>query len=157
MPSCHAHRHLAWGMGCLLLSGCAIYDPHQVWRFQANYNTERALSVQWTGYDHLPPKTIRMRLLKWGYNVGPSPTRMGFMIPDEAVVEPRVEPPTGVLPGREPDLLEESRPPALPPVVPPGPQRSGLPGAPAPEPYGPTAEATHRGVAPTAWMFPASR
>ena len=56
----------------LQFSGCAIYTPFEVVRFWADYNTERACNAQVETFDHLPPKTARVRLMRWGYNVGPT-------------------------------------------------------------------------------------
>lgn len=54
------------------LSGCVIYTPFEVVRFWADYNTERMCNAQVESFDHLPPKTARVRLMRWGYNVGPT-------------------------------------------------------------------------------------
>jgi hypothetical protein len=107
------------------LSGCAIYDPWQVWRYHAGYNTERALSAQITFYDHLPPPPVRTRLMQWGYNVTPASTPTAFVIPADAPVAPPVmtpamppAPATEMQSVTPPDLLDRSRPPELPPAAP---------------------------------------
>jgi len=148
---------LLWGLWSLL-PGCAIYDPYQVWRFHADFNTERSFSAQWLAYDHLPPKRVRMRLMKWGYNVGPSPARMPFAIPHDSPISPLTPAPAGVVPGNgiETDLLEEARPPALPFEAAPEPPRPlGLPQAPATTvPEGPTAQRpSPRAATPASWIF----
>lgn len=59
---------------CLVLlsfSGCAIHTPFEVTRFWADYNTERQCNAQVEAFDHLPPHTARIKLMRWGYNVGP--------------------------------------------------------------------------------------
>lgn len=58
---------------CLVLlglSGCAIYTPYAVERHWFDWNTERQLNCQIEKFDHLPPKVIRVRLMRWGYNIG---------------------------------------------------------------------------------------
>lgn len=146
-------------MTLLLLAicpGCAMYSPTQIWRYNFDYNTERALSAQWTGYDHLPPKPVRMRITKWAYNVGPSPIRGDYEIPAESPVAPVVAPPVGVLPGATQDLLDQARPPTLLPTPPLPPQPSGLPSQPMVEPYGPTAAQPSR-VTHASWVFSGRR
>lgn len=150
----HRRVLLLWG-ALLLLPGCAIYDPYQVWRFHADFNTERGLSAQWMAYDHLPPKRVRMRLMKWGYNVGPSPVRMPFAIPDDSPVQPLMPPSPGAIPGPGGDLLEEARPPALPRIEEaPPPYPLSLPKTPASGPEGPTAlRSSARTATQASWIF----
>ena len=65
---------LFWPVLLLQFSGCVIYTPFEVVRFWADYNTERACNAQVECFDHLPPKTPRVRLMRWGYNIGPTNT-----------------------------------------------------------------------------------
>lgn len=136
------------------LQGCAVYDPTHVWRYHADFNTERQLSGQWVDYSHQPPKHVRMRLAKWNYNVGPSPLKGDMTIPAESPVLPLAPAPVGVEPSYRPDLLEESEPPLFPTFESLKPPKSGT-GAPpaAVEPYGPTAGASQRPITQTTWMF----
>lgn len=120
-------------MGCaaslFLFSGCAIYTPYQVFRFTADYNTERRPSFQTEVFEHLPPRPVRVRLNRWAYNVGPQATTAEIPIPEDAPIAPPPMP-MGV-PGpalvpsvipespetmpEDGDLLDESQPPAFPP------------------------------------------
>ena len=133
-------RWLLLAAVCGSLSGCAVYDPYRVWRYGIDFNTERQLSAQWEVNEHLPPKHVAVQLMKWGYNVGPSPMRAPAEIPPNSPVAPVVPVPEGVLPGNEPDELDQAQPPVLPPSnrpLPPDP--TGLPNRPQVEFYGPTA------------------
>lgn len=58
----------------LCFSGCAIYTPFDVTRFWVDYNSERECNAQCEVYDHLPPRTVRVKMYMWSYNVGPPPT-----------------------------------------------------------------------------------
>ncbi len=58
-------------MMLLGFSGCALHTPHEVVRCWADYNTERQINAQVEVFDHLPPKTARVKLMRWGYNLGP--------------------------------------------------------------------------------------
>jgi hypothetical protein len=67
--------HRGWLRTVLLVlsasaSGCAIYDPWQVWRYHVDYNSERQWSAQISFSDHLPPPPVRVKMIRWGYNVG---------------------------------------------------------------------------------------
>lgn len=67
-----ANPRWLWSVLALQLSGCAIYTPFEVVRFWADCNTERLCNAQVEVFDHLPPKTARVRLMRWGYNIGPA-------------------------------------------------------------------------------------
>jgi hypothetical protein len=104
------------------LPGCAIYDPWQVWRYHVDYNTERQCAAQIVFYDHLPPKLVRVRLMQWGYNVGPGAPAAPMMLPADAgpaLAPPPAAPnpasPSTIPPAPPADLLERSRPPAFTP------------------------------------------
>jgi hypothetical protein len=148
------------------LSGCAVYDPFQVWRFTADYNTQRCYSAQATYYDHLPPKNVRVRMVQWGYNVGPNGPAIAFPIPSDAQTTPVLPPPAPpapamipVAPPADDDLLDRSQPPEFPTA--PLPDRSSAPG--------PTAEgetgiersayttAPARRITSRAWLFSGPR
>lgn len=158
----HWIRSGCWTIGCvagvLLFSGCAIYTPYQVFRFTADYNTDRRPSLQAEVYEHVPPRPVRVRLNRWAYNVGPQPTTAEIPIPGDAPVSP--PPVLGIVPGpalvpsvtpgntipEDGDLLDESQPPPFPPP-PPQPRidlRSEQPG----KQFGPSARANSpiRGV-----------
>lgn len=67
----------------LIFSGCAIYTPYAVERHKFDWNTERQINCQIEKFDHLPPKVIRVRLMRWGYNIGaagecPKPVNRGW-------------------------------------------------------------------------------
>jgi hypothetical protein len=146
------------------LSGCAVFDPYQVWRYHADYNSERAFSAQMVFYDHLPPKPVRTRLVQWGYNVPPIGPPAYVTLPTEGSTAPGphlpaapVPPLPAMIPLAPPtDLLEQSRPPEF-----------TTPAERVPVPTGPTAEsssiqrssyvppATHRSasVSSRAWLF----
>jgi hypothetical protein len=124
---------------CLATTGCAVYTPTQVHRWGFDYNTERQLAGYVATYDHLPPRPVRMRLTKWAYNVGPSQSTAGMVIPPDARMLPAAPLPDGVPPGPGDDLLEESRPPTLLPDAPPLPSPSAAPRSSAPTQPGPTA------------------
>lgn len=165
-------RWLVWGLLLCGLPGCAVYDPYRVWRFGADYNTERQLSAQVGEYDHLPPRPVPVRLMKWGYNVGPSPQRgSSYAIPAHSPTAPTQPPPIGVEPGGKyedydlpPMPIWPSRPPVpwQPPLPP---QPSLLPSQPLLEPFGPTATAPRPeqrtsarapvSATPAAWLFSA--
>lgn len=142
------------GFVMLCLSGCAVYNPTHVWRYHADFNTERQLSGQWVDYSHQPPKTVRMRLTKWSYNVGPSPHKTEMMIPAESPVLPVTPAPVGVEPSYRPDELEEAEPPLFPTFESLKPPRPNY-GSPTRdvEPYGPTAGPSQPAITPTSWMF----
>lgn len=155
-------RRVAVGLllGCCLIceSGCAIYDPYRVWRFGADYNTERQLSMQWSVQEHLPPKHVAVRLMKWRYNPGTTPHAASYAIPANSPVNPITPAPTGVLPGNVDDELEQAAPPSILPPIPPYPQQPiQLPSRKLVEPYGPSASGgtTSRSTSatPTSWMF----
>lgn len=106
--------------------GCAIDTPSQVFRFTADYNTERRFSVQGEVFEHLPSHPVRVRLNRWAYNVGPQVSTSSIPIPANSPVTPPptpvIAPPLPPQPGLsedsdrpQEDLLEESRPPRLPP------------------------------------------
>lgn len=137
---------LGW---CLTAAGCAIYNPVKVWRWSFDYNTERQLAFQAAGYDHLPPRVVRMRLTQWAYNVGPSPVPGGMVIPEGTPVAPQLdsgEPP--LPPAPSPDLLESARPPE--PAAPlPGPSAGRVRGT-AISYQSPAAQS---GKSQAAWMF----
>lgn len=141
------------GICAFAMSGCAVYDPTHVWRYHADFNTERQLSAQWVDYTHQPPKHVRMRMTKWAYNVGPSPMKSEITIPTESPTLPITPLPVGVEPSYRPDMLEEAEPPAFPTfesLKPPkanGSQPSYL------EPYGPSAAAPSSQVTPSSWVF----
>lgn len=110
-------------------SGCAFYTPYQVFRITPDYNTERRLSLQAEVFDHLPPRPLRVRMDKWAYNVGPQPTTATIPIPGDAPVAPPPVPVIGpgpaLVPSMSPeqvpgndDLLDDAKPPALPPAPP---------------------------------------
>jgi hypothetical protein len=61
-----------------LVSGCVVYTPFEVCRYWADWNTERHVNAQCESFDHLPPKPARVRLMRWGYNVGPTPNPLGM-------------------------------------------------------------------------------
>jgi hypothetical protein len=67
-----ANLRWLWAVLALQMSGCAIYTPFEVVRFWADYNSERMCNAQVEVFDHLPPKTARVRLMRWGYNIGPT-------------------------------------------------------------------------------------
>ncbi len=165
----------------LILPGCAVYDPYRVWRFSFDYNTERALSAQMGVYDHLPPKPVKFRLIRWAYNVGPSPDRTPQMIPANSPTKPTVPPLEGVIPeGTYDDVIPvdpwpiapplPSRPlippygpypyypnyPLQPPLPPPLPM---LPSQPLAQPFGPSAAVPPpqqgTSVTPASWLFSA--
>lgn len=109
------------------LSGCAVFTPYQIFRFTADYNTERRMSFQAEVFDHLPPYPVRVRMNKWAYNVGPQPTSATIPIPAEAPVAPApvpVQRPGAVMvpsvtpepTSGESDLLDQSQPPPFPPT-----------------------------------------
>lgn len=170
-----AVRSVAVGWLVATLSGCTIYDPYRVMRLSVDFNTERALSAQAECLDHLPPRIVRLRLMKWGYNVGPAalPPEVATTapVPGNSTAPaappatdpmPLVPPPSPAAPPAEvdQDLLERSQPPVMPKV-----------GAPQDEsplsPVGPTAQApsalrpaglqtpggTRRSTATAAWLF----
>lgn len=64
-------RRISTCLTLLGFSGCALHTPHEVVRCWADYNTERHLNAQVEVFDHLPPKTARVKLMRWGYNLGP--------------------------------------------------------------------------------------
>jgi len=116
---------------CMFLtsSGCAIYTPFQVFRFTADYNTERRCSLQAEVFEHLPPRPVRVRMNRWAYNVGPQPMTAEIPIPSDAPVAPPPAPAIGPGPALVPsvtpeqmpgddDLLDDARPPAFPPSPP---------------------------------------
>lgn len=71
-------RWLILSSSCIaLLSGCVLHTPYKVIRYSIDTNTERHLSAQVEAYDHLPLKPVRMKLMRWGYNVGPLPSATG--------------------------------------------------------------------------------
>ncbi|HUQ70798.1 MAG TPA: hypothetical protein VM165_14810 [Planctomycetaceae bacterium] len=100
---------------CVTASGCALYTPVKVWRWTFDYNTEREFGFQVEAYDHLPPRPIRMRMTKWAYNVGPSPSPGMMFIPEGAPMTPQDSPAPTLPPAPAPDQLDNARPPALPP------------------------------------------
>lgn len=122
---------------CVPVCGCAIYNPVKVWRFSFDFNAERQLAFHATGYDHLPPKVVRMRLTRWAYNEGPSPVPSTMIIPDGSPVSPPASPdvpplPPAAAPPVSPDLLEGSRPAEMLPAPP-------LPATGVTNPVGPSA------------------
>jgi len=147
-------RYRFSGLLMLCLSGCAVYNPTHVWRYHADFNTERQISGQWVDYSHQPPKHVRMRLAKWSYNVGPSPQSSEMVIPSESPIQPLIPAPIGVEPSYRPDLLEDAEPPVFPTFesLKPPPSRTGAPSRPV-EPYGPTAGQSQPAITPAAWMF----
>lgn len=71
-------RWLLLSSSCLaLLSGCVLHTPYKVLRWSVNYNSERCVNAQVESYDHLPLKPPRIKLMRWGYNVGPLPSGTG--------------------------------------------------------------------------------
>lgn len=71
-------RSLLLSSSCLaLLSGCVLHTPYKVLRCSVNYNSERHINAQVESYDHLPLKPPRIKLMRWGYNVGPLPSGTG--------------------------------------------------------------------------------
>jgi hypothetical protein len=73
-------RSLLLSSSCLvLLAGCALHTPYKVLRYNVDYNTERHLSAQVESYDHLPLKPVRVKLMRFGYNVGPLPSGTGTL------------------------------------------------------------------------------
>jgi len=54
-----------------------IHTTTLVHRYSLDYNTERRMNVQVESLDHLPVKPVRMKLMRWGYNVGPFPSATG--------------------------------------------------------------------------------
>lgn len=118
-----------WICVCLLISpGCALYSPYQVFRFTADYNTERRLSLQGEVFEHLPPHPVRVRLNTWAYNVGPQQSSLNMSIPANSPISPTEPPPRPALPSEPPlphpsepfdsDLLDESLPPEFSPASP---------------------------------------
>jgi hypothetical protein len=116
-------RSLLLSSSCLvLLTGCALHTPYQVLYGTIDYNTERHLSAQVSSYDHLPLKPIRVKLMRFGYNVGPLPSGTGlgtgchksWKHSDGCETEPMIVgyvPPTTIVPAA----------PAANPAVPPAP------------------------------------
>lgn len=100
----------------LCVSGCAIYDPWQIWHFRLDYNTERQWSAQFAVSDHLPPKPLRVKRIRWRYNSGTPELAGAVCLPPETVLPPD----TSTLP--EPPLpgsgMPELRPPAASPNYP---------------------------------------
>ncbi len=110
-------------------AGCAICTPSQVFRFTADYNTERRMSMQGEVFEYLPSHPVRVRLNKWAYNVGPQVSTSSIPIPSNSPIGPApvpdVAPPLPPQPGltsdpefTDEDLLEDARPPYLPPAPP---------------------------------------
>ncbi len=137
---------LTIGFVAMLLSGCAIYTPYQVFRFTADYNTERRASFQAEVFEHVPSRTVRVRMNRWAYNVGPQPTTASIPIPSTArvtpvpiITSPPASTPPAAAPGDGRDLLEESQPPVPVPPVPRTDLRSEEPGG----RFGPSARANN--------------
>lgn len=112
-------------ISALTLPGCALYSPYQVFRFTADYNTERRPSLQAEVFEHLPSHPVRVRLNQWAYNVGPQTSTSSIPIPANSPIAPDptlpANPPEPGIPGNEalePDLLDESQPPAFLPAPP---------------------------------------
>jgi len=63
-----------------LLCGCAHRSQWEVKRWCADWNSERECNAQVESFDHLPPKPTRVRLMRWGYNVGPADC---IVVPEE--------------------------------------------------------------------------
>lgn len=160
------------------ISGCAIYSPFDMKRYGFDWNSERHLNAQVEMFDHLPPKPLRVKLMRWGYNIGPSGD---CPVPAPGGWQGRVF----SAPGRNgPRAMWNEMPPpqAIPPEFPTVPQRPMplIPPAPPADPgdpidesgpqsrpsthHGPTLQpANHRSVSANsraagsnaAWMFPA--
>ncbi len=64
---------------CLCLTGCVLHTPAKVIRWTFDYNSERHLNAQVEEFDHLPLKPTRIKLMRWGYNVGPYPSGTGTL------------------------------------------------------------------------------
>jgi hypothetical protein len=65
--------------GFVLLSGCVLHSPYKVVRYSVDFNTERQVNAQVEAYDHLPLKPTRIKLMRWGYNVGALPSGTGTL------------------------------------------------------------------------------
>ncbi len=130
------------GFFLLCFSGCAIHTPYKVVRYWADYNTEREWNAQVEIFDHLPPKTARVKVARWGYNVGGDcPSGTGTFGIGTGIWEERfsklffwrrwtsstvseevilIEPP--IPPGEPPPDLNPGPPPPAPPAEPPSTQ-----------------------------------
>lgn len=110
-----------WLAGCLVassvcISGCAIYDPWQVWHFRLDYNTERQWSAQFAVSDHLPPKPLRVKRIRWRYNSGTPELAGAVCLPPETEQTPdKPTLPEAPLPG---SAIPDPRSPAASPNYP---------------------------------------
>ena len=152
-PGCRRHSPmmrtwLLW-MTCLAplaFGGCAIYTPFETKRYWVDYNTERQHNAQIEIFDHLPPKTVRVKMYQWGYNIGPAPTSgVSTWGKIKAAILPRHGESYGAPAGETvwveavpsdpmpvtPDVTLPPIPPAAPPVENPAIPPGVLPGAPS--------------------------
>lgn len=109
------------------ISGCAIHNPHEVHRYWLDFNTERKGNAQIESFHHLPPKPVAVKMMRWGYNVGPANcsnvgtlgwgTRTNEFPEGEAVPYgdgPWMETPQGTIPPLSPGEQLPVPPPAPP-------------------------------------------
>lgn len=148
--SAHCFR---WLVGWLVassfcVSGCAIYDPWQVWHFRFDYNTERQWSAQFAVSDHLPPKPLRVKRIRWRYNSGTPELAGAVCLPPETELTPATSTlPEAPLPG---SVTPEPRSPAASPNYPAALMPLNYAPAQAPRTASPPAQPP---APPGAWLF----
>jgi hypothetical protein len=147
-------KRVLWllSMPGLLLSGCAIHTPYEVVRYWADWNTERHVNCQCEVFDHLPPKTARVKLMRWGYNVGPPGDVAGRTFPLGQGGSPR-----WITTDRPPSSTgSEFAPPAMPPTsAPPPAPPAEFEVVPSPAP-GPLSSHGGASIQRAGWLFTSS-